>query len=177
MLIDFIFLVLLAMAALRGYRQGLIVGVLSYLAFIIGLAAAIKLSALVAAKIATQVNISDKWMPFLAFSLVFVFVVMLVKWVARLAQSAFESIKLGWLNRIGGVFLFSLIYISGYAIFLFYISRLKILSESIGGSVSYGFIKVFGGYAIDTVGSIVPVLKNMFVELEHFFEGFAQKNN
>lgn len=165
------------MAAFRGYRQGLIVGVLSYLAFIIGLAAAIKLSALVAAKMTGQVNVSDRWMPFLAFSLVFVFVVMLVKWVARLAQSAFERIKLGWLNRIGGVFLFSLIYISGYAIFLFYISRLKILPESIGSSASYGFIKVFGSYAIDTLGSFLPIFKNLFSELEHFFEGIAQKNN
>ena len=42
MAIDIIFLVLLAMAAFKGFRRGFIVAIFSFLAIVIGLAAAIK---------------------------------------------------------------------------------------------------------------------------------------
>ena len=49
MAIDIIFLVLLAMAAFKGFRRGFIVAIFSLLAIVIGLAAAIKFSVLVSA--------------------------------------------------------------------------------------------------------------------------------
>ncbi len=46
MLIDIIVVILLVMAIFKGLRKGLIVAVFSFLAFLIGLAAALKLSTL-----------------------------------------------------------------------------------------------------------------------------------
>lgn len=177
MIIDIIFLVLLVMGAVKGYRQGLIVGIFSYVALLIGLAAAMKLSAVVASRLGEVVKISDKWLPFLAFALIFIFVLLIVKWVARLVQSAFEAVMLGWLNRLGGIIFFVVINISIYAIVLFYISQLKILPESIDNSVTYNIIKPFGRYAIDTIGYIIPYFKNMFADLESFFGNVANKAN
>ncbi|MFZ1856027.1 MAG: CvpA family protein, partial [Chitinophagaceae bacterium] len=48
MLIDLIFAVILVLAILKGYQRGLVIGLFSLVAVIIGLAAAMKLSTVVA---------------------------------------------------------------------------------------------------------------------------------
>ena len=48
MIIDLIFAVVIVLAIFKGYQRGLIVGLFSLVAVIIGLAAAMKLSAVVA---------------------------------------------------------------------------------------------------------------------------------
>ena len=170
MIIDIIVLPLFVMAAFKGYRLGLIAGIFSYLAFVVGLAAAMKLSAVVAGRIHEILNVSDKWLPFLAFIVVFLFFVLLVKWSARFLESVFKKIMLGWLNKIGGVVLFALLYLSVFAIFLFYISQMQLLPEStIANSQTYEYLKRLGHFAIDGLGYIIPAFKNLFGQLETFF--------
>ena len=48
MVIDIILLILLAFAIIKGYRNGFVVAIFSFLAIVIGLAAAMKLSTWVA---------------------------------------------------------------------------------------------------------------------------------
>ena len=57
MLLDIILLVLLILAVIKGYQRGLIVGVFSLIAIIVGLAAASKLSTVVAEYIGKAVKI------------------------------------------------------------------------------------------------------------------------
>ena len=79
MIIDIICIILLVLAVIKGFQRGLIVGVFSLLAVIIGLAAAIKLSAVVASHIGEAVKISDRWLPVLSFAVVFIAVVLLIR--------------------------------------------------------------------------------------------------
>ena len=71
MIIDIIVAVILILAIIKGYRQGLIVAFFSLIAFIVGLAAALKLSVVVAGYIGKAVNVSDKWLPIISFAVVF----------------------------------------------------------------------------------------------------------
>jgi len=170
MIIDLGFAVLLCLAVFKGYRKGLIVGVFSYLALVIGLAAAIKLSAVVAGKIGTIVKLSDKWLPVVAFVVVLLGVILLVKWLAKLLQFSVEKIMLGWVNRLGGILLFAMLYIAVYSILLFYLNQLRLLPESTtSGSATFGFIEHFGKRVIDTTGLLIPAFRNMFEQLEQFF--------
>lgn len=176
MVLDVIVLLLFIMAALKGYRLGLIAGIFSYLAFAIGLAAAMKLSAVVANRIDEILNVSDKWLPFLAFTVVFLFVVLLVKWSARFVESIFKKVMLGWLNRIGGVALFVLLYLSVFAIFLFYVNQMHLLPASAtANSQTYQYLKPLGRFAVDGLGYIIPAFKDLFGQLEIFFSSVADK--
>ncbi len=86
MLIDIIAVILLLMAVFKGLRKGLIVAVFSFLAFIIGLAAALKLSTVMAAYIGDNVAVSQRWLPFIAFIVVFFIVVLLVRLGGKFLQ-------------------------------------------------------------------------------------------
>ena len=101
MLLDIIFAVLIVFAVLKGYQRGLIIGLFSLIAVIIGLAAAMKLSVVIADYLGKAVNISDKWMPVVSFAVVFLLVILLIRLGAKLIEKTVEMAMMGWLNKIG----------------------------------------------------------------------------
>ena len=170
MFIDLVFAVLLIMAIFKGLRRGFIVAVFSILAFIIGLAAAMKLSAVVAQQLADSTNISAKWLPFISFLLVFILVAILVRIVAKLIEKSVEFAFLGWLNRLLGVALYIALYTIIFSILLFYAIQMHIIKqETLNASVTYSFIQPWGPYVINALGSVVPWFKDMFEQLKDFF--------
>lgn len=160
----------MVVALFRGLSKGFIIALFSVLAFILGLAAALKLSAYVASTLSTQLNSSGKWLPFLSFLLVFVVVVFLVNIVARLLQKSIELFMLGWLNKLAGVFLYVILYCILLSIFLFYAVQLHIFKpETVAASICYPYIAPLGPMVINGLGSIIPVFKNLFAQLQQFF--------
>jgi membrane protein required for colicin V production len=176
MLIDLLFLLLLLLAIVKGYRRGLIVGIFSFVAIIIGLAAAIKLSAVVAGYIGDAVKVSDRWLPIVSFIVVFIGVVLLIRLGANLIQKTVEVAMMGWANRLGGIILYILIYTIVYSVILFYAGQVGLIRKAtIDASVCYNYIQPWGPRVIDGFAAIIPVFKNMFGELEAFFDGIAAK--
>ena len=176
MLIDLIFAVIIILAILKGYKRGLIVGLFSLVAVIIGLAAAIKLSTVAAEYIGSSINISQQWLPIISFIIVFVIVVLLIRLGANAIEKAVEVVTLGWLNKLGGILLYVAIYTIVFSVLLFYAEEMKLLKpETIHQSAVYTFVQPWGPKTINTVGDIIPVFKNMFGELGQFFDGIAKK--
>ena len=142
MLIDIILIVVVIWAIIVGFRRGLIVGVFSVIAFIAGLAAAIKLSTVVAGYIGKAVKISDQWLPVISFAVVFIIVVLLVRLGAKMIQKSVEMAMLGWINRLAGIILYVAVYILIFSVFLFYIDQMDLIKpETKNASVSYKYIQ------------------------------------
>jgi membrane protein required for colicin V production len=176
MLLDLIFAVVILLALFKGYQNGLVVGLFSLVSVIIGLAAAMKLSAVVAGYIGRAVKVSEEWLPVISFAVVFIVVVLLIRLGARAIERTVEMAMLGWVNKIGGIILFAAIYIVVFSVLLFYAEQMKwIRPETIRQSVTYSFVQPWGPKAINGVGSIIPLFKDMFAELEQFFDGVATK--
>jgi membrane protein required for colicin V production len=174
MIIDLIFLALLAFALIKGIKKGLAVAVFSLLAMVVGLAAALKLSALVAEYLKGSVNISAKWLPFIAFIFIFVGVGLLARLVAKIIEAAAEAAMMGWLNKLGGVVFYFLINTLVFSIVLFYLDKLQLISpQTIAESSTFGFVKPWGPWLINGIGTWWPVFKDVFGQLEDFFAQFA----
>ena len=178
MIIDVIFAVLMLLAVIKGYQRGLIVAIFSLIAFIVGLAAVMKLSTVVAGYIGSAVNISDRWLPVVSFAVVFILVVILVRWGANLLQRTVEIVLLGWLNRIGGIILYGVLFITAFSIVLFYAQQIKLLKpETISASKTWSFIQPWGPKAIEGFAVIIPFFKDMFSQLESFFGNISDGIN
>ncbi|HEV3251595.1 MAG TPA: CvpA family protein [Puia sp.] len=168
--IDILFLVFVIIAVFRGLRRGLIVAVFSFAACIIGLAAAVKLSAIVAVHLKDAIHVSEKWLPILAFILVFVLVVFVVRRAANLLEKLIDFVWLEWLNKLGGVILYTALYLAVFSVLLFYGSSSHILPRSmIESSKVYHFIEPWGPAVINQLARIIPLFRDMFVQLEAFF--------
>lgn len=176
MLIDAVFALFLVLACIKGYRKGLIVALFSVFAFIIGLAAALKLSSVVAARLSTSITASGKWLPLISFISVFLIVVLLVNLAGSMIQKSVEAIMLGWVNRLGGVLVYLLMYSIIFSVFLFYAEQLHFIKpETINESKSYAVMQPLGPAVIDNLGRILPFFRDMFSELEDFFDKVSDK--
>lgn len=177
MIIDIIFFILLALAIIKGISRGFIVAVFSFFAIIIGVAAAMKLSFIVASWLQQSFNINGKWLAILSFLIVLIGVIFLVRWIANLIQAALKVAMLGWLNKLGGIVLYLFIYLFVYSIILFYLTKLNFIkTETIATSKTYTLVEPFGPKAIDTLSYVIPVFKNIFQQLSDFFEKIAARN-
>jgi membrane protein required for colicin V production len=178
MIIDILFLVFVAIAIFKGFQKGLIVAVFSIAGLIIGLAAALKLSTFVAAWIGQSTNISARWLPLIAFIVVFFVVVLLVRWGAALVEKAVELAFLGWANKIGGIIIYLLLYTILFSVFLFFAKQVNIFSApAIAESKTYAYIEPWGPVVMDGIGKVIPVFKNLFTELQDFFGNLPAKVN
>jgi membrane protein required for colicin V production len=172
MLIDSIFAILMVIAILKGIRKGFVVAIFSFLAVIIGIAAAMKLATVVADWLKNSTNISAAWLPFLSFALVMIAVVILVRIGASMIESAMKMVMLGWINKLCGIILFAALYTTVYSVVLFYADKMHwIKPGTFAASGTYAFIQPWGPKAIDLFGAVIPWFKGMFDELSHFFDG------
>lgn len=178
MFIDFLLCILLVMAVFKGYSKGLVVAVFSLVAFFIGLVAAMKCSASVAVWLQDKTGSQSVWMPFIAFVLVMAVVMLLIRFGAGVIERAVKFAMLGWLNRLGGIVFYAVIYIILFSIVLFFAKNMSILTEeTIRESRTYSFIAPIGPRSIDAIGSVIPVFKGLFNQLESFFDGAAHRIN
>jgi membrane protein required for colicin V production len=173
MIIDIVFMILIGLACFKGYSKGFIIAIFSVLGFIVGLAAALKLSTTAASLLSAHTNLG-KWLPALSFLLVFMGTAFAVKMLGKVVQKTFETVMLGWANRIAGILLYALLYSIVFSIFLFYAAQLHLIkADTIAASSAYPYIQPLGPKVIEGFGVVIPWFKNMFTELESFFGKYA----
>ena len=176
MIIDVTFLIVMIVAVFKGFSKGFVVGIFSFIAFIVGLAAALKLSALVAQHLETASGITGKWLPFVAFFLVFMVVVLLVNLGAAVIKRTVRLAMLGWLDRLAGIFLYMVIYTIIFSVLLFFAEKMALIKmETIKISKVHDLVAPWGPAVIDNLGKIIPLFKDLFIELETFFQNLGNK--
>jgi membrane protein required for colicin V production len=176
MIIDIIFLLIIVFAVFKGMSQGLIVALFSFVSFIIGLAAAIKLSATVANYLHTKMNVDGYWLPILSFIIVFAGVVLIVRWAAAIIKKAVSIAFLGWLDALGGIVLYALMYLMIFSVLLFYASQIHFIpDETKASSKTYTYIQPWGPKVLNWLGTVIPFFKGMFADLQNFFQNVTDK--
>ena len=176
MWIDIVFLIVLIIALVKGISRGIIMAIFSFIGWFIGLAAALKLSASLAAYLQNHTSMNSKWLPFLSFIIVFIAVVLIVQLAGKAVEKLFTMSLLGWVNRLGGALFYVGMYTLAFSVILFFVEKMHLIStDTAASSKVYGLIGGLGPAVIDTVGSILPFIKNSFHELEKYFEGIGKK--
>lgn len=173
MMLDIILSLSLGIAVFRGLREGFIKALCAFVGMILGLAAAMKLSAVLAQR---WFENPAPWVPFACFIIVFLVVVFAVHLIGRLIEGSMKLVMMGWLNRLMGVVLYVLLYAVIASVILFYLGNLGWLSQdALDNSVLYPFFKPIGPIVVDKLSILIPVFKDVFTGLQEFFEGFEQK--
>lgn len=171
MWIDLIFLGLLIAGFIKGAMQGIIMALFSFAGWIIGLAAALKLSATVAVYLRDHTRINHQWLPLAAFLLVFTIAALLVRWAGKLLEHIFNLTLLGWVNRLGGALLYAGMYILLGSILLFYAEKMRLVGpETLSASRAYSLTAGLAPAVTEGLGTLIPIFKNTFGELQTFFD-------
>jgi membrane protein required for colicin V production len=172
MLIDIILLICLVLSLIKGYQKGLVLASFSFVGIFLGLAAAVKFSALVAGWLKEYTHGAIGWLPFIAFIIILIAVWILVRIGSKIIETSLELVMLGWVNRLAGIILYALIYATVLSIVLFYANQLHLLKPyMISDSKSYSLIQPLGPKFMEFFGKLLPAFKEAFNELTAFFEG------
>ncbi len=101
--IDIIILILLLLAAISGYRKGLVVELASLAALILGIWGAFEFSDITAEFLVENFNWHWKYLNIVSFILTFIVIVILVHVVGSVVNKIVETAMLGFLNRLAGI--------------------------------------------------------------------------
>lgn len=174
MIIDILFAIMMLLAIFKGWSRGLIASLFSFLALVIGAAAALKLSAVLATNMQERFHWSYSWLPVVAFVVIFIAAALLIRVVAKLLEKAVQLIFLGWLNRLAGALLYMALYMVLFSIGLWLCNQVYALSptQKIQSHI-YEKIAPLGPRVIGIIGDWIPWFRDIFKELELFFERLA----
>ncbi len=121
-------------AIIKGLRNGLIVAIFSIIGWILGLYAAIKFSDTAAKYLEGSLNLSPRWLSVISFILVFSLVIFLVNLGAKLIEKTVELGMMGWLNKLGGIFFYLLLYVLIFSVIIYFAEKARLLNEEFASS-------------------------------------------
>lgn len=155
-LVDLILLAFFAVFVIGGYRKGIIVGLSTIAALILGIYAAIHFSNFLNAILAEWFNPSQNALPVLSFIFTFLLVVIGVILIARLTEKFADVIGLGFFNRLGGAILGLIKGVILASLILFFLAFVD---------PKEGFITAKdkqGSYLYTKVASVFPKMMKLF---------------
>lgn len=100
--LDIIIAIILLVFGIKGLRKGLIIEVVTLLAFGVGIYGAMHFSDFTASRLQDVMEIDPKYLNTVAFVLTFIVLVVLVNIIGRLVSKAIKSLNLGFFDKLGG---------------------------------------------------------------------------
>jgi membrane protein required for colicin V production len=101
--IDLIIVVILILAVVNGFINGLVKEVASLAALILGIWGAIKFSTFTAAKLYDYFDMTGRYVGIIAFLVTFGIIVVVIHFVGILAGKIVDAVSLGFVNRLLGI--------------------------------------------------------------------------
>ncbi len=125
--VDFILILILLLAAISGFKNGLIKEITSLAAWVLGIFLAVKLTKVFVPFINPSVIHSSSIAKIVVFAIIFFVVVILVNIVGKLLEAFFEELELGFLIRLGGlvISIFKNVFILSLIMVILHLSILK----------------------------------------------------
>ena len=166
MWIDILSGTILIIAILQGYRHGLIKAIISFFSLFIGLVVAFQFAGYISNLLKEHTKIGSQWLPFIAFLVVLIGVMILLKMVTGILQQSAEWLMLGWLNKLLGMILYALIYGTILSAVLYFMILLGVVEKaSIKDSFSFSYLESWWPYFMKKLSLWIPSIKSTLSSL------------
>jgi membrane protein required for colicin V production len=169
--VDIIMAISFALAIARGWGKGFIMSLISLVATLIGLVAALKLAPKLAGWMYDLGIIKSGWGPLISFVILFLLIIWGVRWIAHRFENFAEALWLGMVNHILGALLQLLLSATVWSILLWLARRAYLLpAEMVATSRLYPYVEPIAPWVFAHIGAVIPLAKNAFSDLSHFFD-------
>lgn len=166
MWIDILSGTILIIAILQGYRHGLIKAIISFCSLFIGLIVAFQFAGYISNILKEHTKIGSQWLPFIAFLVVLIGVMILLKMITGILQQSAEWLLLGWLNKLLGMILYALIYGTILSAVLYFMILLGVVEKaSIKDSFSFSYLESWWPYFMKKLSLWIPSIKSSLSSL------------
>ena len=164
---DVIIIILLGIGAYKGYKDGFLVTVISFLAFIIAIIAAFKLMDTCMKFLKVYIG-DNKVLPFISFVVVFVLVYIAVFLLSRFLKSVINQTLFGKFDEaVGALFgIFKIAFGISLLLWLIEIIHLQVLVNLFRGSFFYSKLIYFAPKLVNWISYVIP-FQDIFQSLKH----------
>lgn len=156
-IVDFVILVLLAIGAYKGYKDGMLVTILSFLAFIIGILAAFKLMD-TGMKFLGKYVANNQLLPFISFVVIFILVYILIILFSKFLKNTLNYTLLGRFDEVAGAILGIVKMAFGISLLIWLIDviHLNYMVNIFKGSFFYPYLVQFAPKLVSWVSHVIP---------------------
>jgi membrane protein required for colicin V production len=158
--VDILIVIIFIVAAVSGYRQGFLMELFSLLALLLGVLGSFKLLGWAIVFLDNQFDIDEKYLPYIAFAVVFVLIVIAVRLLGNLIKLSIDRTFLGRVDQIAGCLL-------GVVRSAFILSVLLWLADSFKVSLPDKWIN--DSWLLPKVAAFAPQLTQWLSEFFPFF--------
>lgn len=174
--IDIAVAILMVFAFIKGYRDGIIMSIFSVFSYLIGFFAAMHFGFVFANYLSQNFNIPEQWLPIIAFVLLFVIVILLVRFLGKFVEKVFKKVLPTQFNRLMGSALWMFICFVIASILFMVLDSANLFTDSLKAtSVTLPYLKASANFLTESVGDIIPFLKNFYKEIDDYFRELANR--
>jgi membrane protein required for colicin V production len=158
--LDVIILVFLALGAYSGYKQGLFISILSIVAFVLGLILAFHFMDWGAQILAEKVTELTFGLPFMAFILIFLGVILIIRGLAFLVKKTLDFTILGSVDSLAGGILgvVKTAFILSFFLWIANSFEFKVSEDWVKDSKSYAYIEPMAPIIVRFLDDYTPVI-------------------
>jgi membrane protein required for colicin V production len=162
--IDFALGAMIIVGAFVGYREGFLVGLFSLLAVVVGVMAGFALLGWAMLLLADSFDIDKKILPYVAFGVVFLAIVILVRLLANLIRLSIDKTLLGKMDQAAGALLglFRAAFMLSVVFWILDSLRISLPEDWVNNSWLYPAISAFAPWVASWLSEIFPAFKDIF---------------
>jgi membrane protein required for colicin V production len=176
MLIDIILVVCIALGFILGFRGGIIRSLLSFVGLFLGVAVAVKCTALVSQYLYKNFAVEAAWWPFVVFIALLVIVVLVMKLIAILMEKVLDGASLGLLNKLSGAAVWCCLMVLLLSLGLWFANQGGLIRPELKAeSHTYSYLLPIGPWTLEVMGNIIPWFKGMFEVVTNELDELVKK--
>lgn len=162
--IDIALALIILFGAFRGYREGFLMEVISFLAIILGILGAFKLLGSAMIMLGYNFHINKSVLPYVAFAVVFIIIVVLVYLLGRMIKESIDKSFLGRVDQAAGAFI-GMVKVTFLASVLFWIIdslSIHFPEQWTEDSWLYPFTARVAPKVTTWIGELIPAVSDIF---------------
>lgn len=161
---DIAICVLIVVGAYAGYKEGFLMELFSFLALLLGVLGGFKLMGWAMLYLADHFNVDKKVLPYVAFAVVFIAIVILVRLVGNMIKLSLDKSFLGRIDQVAGGFLGVLKTAFILSVLIWLVDSLRFNFPDQWTAESWLFPKVasFAPSVTAWIGEWFPVFRDVF---------------
>ncbi len=161
---DILLLVLIALGAFSGYKEGFLMELFSVVAIVLGIFGGFKLMGEGMILLQDQFNADKKVLPYISFIVIFIIIVIVVTLIGRMIKHSIDKSFLGKMDQLMGLILgaFKTLFLLSVVIWIVDSLEFNLKSEWTEGSWLYPFTAQLAPTIASWTGDFIPVFKEIF---------------
>jgi membrane protein required for colicin V production len=174
--IDIAIAIVVFIAFIKGFTEGIIRSFFSISAYIVGFFAAMHFSFVVSDYLHTHFNLPPQWLPIISFVLMFLMVMILVQLVGNLIEKIAGIALPTVFNKLAGGLFWAVFGCILMSLFIQFLDSADLFKDSLKqSSATMPYVEKVNTIFRNRIGELLPVVKNLYQQIDNYFEALANQ--